>query len=277
MGRKDKAKIEKMQNPCLLLLLLLPFSFAVDKKELFVNGANAREGQRIALPWKVSISFGGFHFCYGAAISDTLVLTAGSCLAIFDKDTTLDVVFADGQWTTSSETIVHPDFDSASLFADLGMIRLSQPFQVFATFPIHLVLNTGSNTSLITQVVPLALPLPGEILQEGETICLEDQLHALLCLRVLSPTACLAINEDFPEGVICVQSKQEDGECSAGTLQPGNPGVVRHDELPWTLGGVMSNNGGLTNCQAGFPFWMTSTEFFVEWIKDVMTQGPAVI
>ena len=66
----------------------------------------------------MSISFGGFHFCSGAAISDTFVLTAGSCLAIFDKDTTLDVVFADGQWTTSSETIVHPDFDSASLFAD---------------------------------------------------------------------------------------------------------------------------------------------------------------
>ena len=276
MGRKDKAKIEKMPNPCLLLLLLLPFSFAVDSKELFVNGANAREGQRIALPWKVSISFGGFHFCYGAAISDTLVLTAASCLDIFDQDTTLDVVFADGQWTTSSETIVHPDFDGASLFADLGMIRLSQPFQVFATFPIHLVLNTGSNTSLIAQVVPLALPLPGEILQEGETICLEDQLHALLCLRVLFPTACLAINEDFPEGVICLQSRQEDGECSAGTLQPGNPGVVRHDELPWTLGGVMSN-GGLNNCQTGFPLWVTSTEFFVEWIKDVMTQGPPVI
>ena len=138
-----------MQNPCLLLLLLLlPSSFTVESKELFVIGANVREGQRIALPWKVSISFGGFRFCYGAAISDTLVLTAASCLAIFDKDTTLDVVFADGQCTTSSETIVHPDFDSASLFADLGIIRLAQPFQVFATFPIHLVLNTGSNTSL---------------------------------------------------------------------------------------------------------------------------------
>ena len=73
-----------------------------------------------------------------------------------------------------------------------------------------------------------------------------------------------------------MQSKQEDGECGAGTLQPGNPGVVRHDELPWTLGGVMSN-GGLNSCQAGFPFWVTSTEFFIDWIKDVMTQGPAVI
>ena len=121
----------------------------------------------------------------------------------------------------------------------------------------------------------MSFPLPGESLQEGQTICLEDQRNALLCFQVLSRTACLAINEDFPEGVICVQSRQEDGECSAGTLQPGNPGVVRQDELPWTLGGVMSN-GGLNNCQAGFPFWVTSTEFFVEWIKDVMTQGPAV-
>ena len=29
------------------------------------------------------------------------------------------------------------------------------------------------------------------------------------------------------------------------------------------------------NCQAGFPFWMTSAEYFIDWIRDVMVPLPS--
>ena len=119
----------------ILFLLLLSFSFALELR----NGSNTREEQIISFPWRVSISFEGFHFCSGAVISDTLVLTAASCLAIFDEGTALDIELGDGQRTTSDETIVHPDFNSTNLYADLGIICLPKPFQVdyfwhFSTF-----------------------------------------------------------------------------------------------------------------------------------------------
>ena len=112
-----------------LPFLLLSSTFAVDLRELFTNEATTRE-QSLAFPWTVGISFAGFHFCSGAMISDTLVLTAGSCLAIFEEGTSLDIVLGDGQRSTSTETTVHPDYNSTTLYADLGIIRLPKPFQV---------------------------------------------------------------------------------------------------------------------------------------------------
>ena len=112
------------------------------------------------------------------------------------------------------------------------------------------------------------LPLPGESLHEGDLICVENEQTALFCFQLLSPAYCLGINQNFPDGVICVESGHGNSLCSAGTA--GNPGVVRQDEEErWRLGGVMAN-GGLNNCQAGFPFWMTSAEYFIDWIRDVM-------
>ena len=112
----------------------------------------------------------------------------------------------------------------------------------------------------------MGLPSPGESLQEGDSICLEDQQAGVVCLQVLSPSYCLVVNENFPDGVICVESVHG-SLCSVGT--PGNPGVVREDmEGQWNLGGVMV----LSNCQTGFPFWVTSAEYFVDWIKDLMVQ-----
>ena len=73
--------------------------------------------------------------------------------------------------------------------------------------------------------------------------------------------------------MICIESGHGNSLCSAGT--PGNPGVVRQDEEEnWRLGGVMTN-GGLNNCQAGFPFWVTSAEYFIDWIRDVMVPLPS--
>lgn len=127
------------------LLFLLSFSLAVELRE-----------QSFAFPWRVSISFEGFDFCSGAVISDTLVLTAGSCLAIFDEGTSLDIVLGDGQRTSSDETIVHPDFNSTSLYADLGIIRLPKPFQVLA------FISTFTFVSFQAPILPLSLiALPG--------------------------------------------------------------------------------------------------------------------
>ena len=93
----------------------------------------------------------------------------------------------------------------------------------------------------------------------------------MLCSLEVEVVGCCPL-----EGVCSASARGALPHCLTGIFEePGNPGVVRQDELPWSLGGVMSN-GGLNNCQAGFPFWVTSTEFFIDWIKDVMSQDPAV-
>ena len=119
----------------------------------------------------------------------------------------------------------------------------------------------------------MAFPLPGGSLEEGDSICFQDQQAALLCLQVISPTQCINMDGNFPDGVICVESLQGN-LCSAGT--PGNAGVVRQDivgqqeeEDEWILGGVMAN-GGLNNCEVGIPLWITSAQYFIDWIQDIM-------
>ena len=113
-----------------LLLLFFSSSYAADFAELVTNGGGDEEKNSAAFLWKVEIIFNGFQFCSGALVSDTLVLTAGSCLAIFGEEASLDIVLQDGQHATSKETIFHPDYNSTTLYADRGIIRLHQPLQV---------------------------------------------------------------------------------------------------------------------------------------------------
>ena len=56
--------------------------------------------------------------------------------------------------------------------------------------------------------------------------------------------------------------------CNENARTRGNPGGVqlKEEESQWILGGVMAM-GGLSNCLDGFPFWMTSAEFFLQWIN----------
>ena len=209
-------------------LLLLSSSFAVGLRE------NSREE---SFPWRVDISFAGFHFCAGALISDTLVLTAATCLAIFDEGTSLDIELGDGQKATSNEMIVQQHqpvcrpwyhspaktFSGRFLLACVPIFTYHHLCSYFISgsydlsFPISL-------PSQPLQVVPLALPLPGESLEEGDSICFQED--ALLCLQVVSPTHCISVDGSFPDGVICVERLQGD-LCSAGT--PGNAGVVGQD------------------------------------------------
>merc|ERR1719447_1093459 len=69
---------------------------------------------------------GSAWFCAGALISDTLVLTAASCV---QEGAFYDITLGDQQFS-SYEAIVHPDYDPATLAANIAVIRLPEAAQV---------------------------------------------------------------------------------------------------------------------------------------------------
>lgn len=76
----------------------------------------------------------GMHFCGGAIIRPTFVLTSGQCTAgfIFQNDITVVVgteLLSTGGTRYQSNTIfVHPDYNSTSRANDVGLVRVDREF-----------------------------------------------------------------------------------------------------------------------------------------------------
>ena len=92
---------------------------------------------------------GSAWFCAGALISDTLVLTAASCV---QEGAFYDITLGD-QHFSSYEAIVHPDYDPSTLFANIAVIRLPEA----------------------AQVEPAPLPSAGDPLEVGDSVCLDNR------------------------------------------------------------------------------------------------------
>ena len=223
----------------IFLLLLLPFhGFG---ENLFKRIDNETKTGPV-LPYYASIFIDSAWFCAGAFISDSLVLTAAHCA---DGGSFFDISLGgpDGQQFSSTEATIHPNYDPSTLFADLAVIRLSEA----------------------AQVDPATLPSVGDILQVGDSVCLDNLDGNFVCAPVISNADCNAvIGPIVPEDVVCLE--QSANMCDA--IYSGAPGVVGDDGGPWTLGGVM-DFGASAGCKAGYPTGLTRMEYYLDWINGL--------
>ena len=226
-------------NSSIFLLLLLPLhTFGENPLE---KGENESKRGPV-LPYYASIFIDSAWFCAGSLISDRLVLTAAHCLeggSFFD----ISLGGPDGQQFSSTEATIHPNYDPTSLAADLAVIRLSEA----------------------AQVDPARLPSEGDILQLGDSICLDHLDGDFACAPVMSNDDCTAAFGLIPDDIICLEPSAN--MCDA--VYSGAPGVVGGDGAgPWTLGGVMAL-GAATGCQAGYPIGLTRMEYYLDWINGL--------
>merc|ERR1711971_720806 len=212
-------------NSSIFLLLLLPLhGFGGTPLERREN--ETKKGP--TLPYYASIFIDSAWFCAGSLISDSLVLTAAHCLeggSFFD----ISLGGPDGQEFSSTEATIHPNYDPISLSADLAVIRLSEA----------------------AQVDPARLPSEGDILQLGDSICLDHLDGDFACALI-------------PDDIICLDPSAN--MCDA--VYSGAPGVVGGDGGPRTLGGVMAL-GASAGCQAGYPIGLTRMEYYLDWINGL--------
>merc|ERR1712212_1115567 len=209
-------------NSSILLLLLLPFhGFGKDPLE---RGDNETKRGPV-LPYYASIFIDSAWFCAGTLISDRLVLTSAHCL---DGGSWVDISLGgpDGQLFSSTEAIIHPKYDPSTLSADLAVIRLSEA----------------------APVDPATLPSVGDILQVGDSVCLDNLDGNFVCAPVMSNADCNAVYGVVPDDTVCLD--QSGNMCEAA--YSGAPAVVGDDGGPWTLGGVTAWASS-SGCYSGSP------------------------
>ncbi|XP_077565117.1 trypsin-1-like [Haemaphysalis longicornis] len=97
-----------------------------------VGGWRAREGE---LPWTVSLQKNGYHFCGGAIIKPTIVLTAAHCVRRFPNGFTVVAGIINLGKRTShyqrrnvSSIRRHEEFGSDGAKNDIALLKLAEPF-----------------------------------------------------------------------------------------------------------------------------------------------------
>merc|ERR1711936_433374 len=227
----------RMISSTFLLLLFPLHGLGKDALEKGENGT--KKGP--VLPYYASIFIDSAWFCTGAFISDSLVLTAAHCLdggSFFD----ISIGGPGGQQFSSNEAILHPNYDPTTGSADLAVIRLSEA----------------------AQVDPATLPSVGDILQVGDSVCLDNLDGNFVCAPVMSKADCNAVYGVVPDDIVCLD--QSGNMCEAA--YSGAPAVVGDDGGPWTLGGVTAWASS-SGCYSGSPIGITRVEYYIDWINGL--------
>ena len=241
LNKRDKVQIHHFtaggvlkMNSSIFLLFLLPLQAL--GKNLLESGKNeTRKGP--TLPYFASIFIDDAWFCAGTFILTRHILTSAHCV---DGGTYFDVSLG-GQEQSSIDAVIHPNYNPTTFSADLAVIRL----------PLN------------PNVESATLPSRGEVLQEGDSVCMDNLDDTFVCRPVMSDLDCNAVFG--PEDIVCVE--QSHGElCDA--VNSGAPGVVADDGGPWTLAGVMALSSS-AGCEVGLPVGFTRLENYIDWINGL--------
>jgi len=199
-----------------------------------VNGFNAKEG---AWPWIASLQRGyNGHFCGGTLIAPNWVLTASHCVSSIRSVGGYRVVMgahnrgnseSSQQARNMKRVIMHPQYNSRTLFADHALIEVDRPFQLNSRVVLGCLprsqIPVGSQSCYIAGWGMTRYPGGGQ----------SNQLMQAR-MPVVGSRLCRYNNE-----VVCVGfGKVTDPNACRG--DSGGPLMCRNSDSSWTVHGVAS-------------------------------------
>ncbi|XP_018372565.1 PREDICTED: chymotrypsin-2-like [Trachymyrmex cornetzi] len=238
----------------IITCLIYHTAYGVDVQ--IVGGTNASVGQ---FPYQVSLKQNGNHFCGGAIIHETFVITAAHCLSKKLPDNvsvdvgSINISNAETRYT-AQKLIIHPDYNETLAINDIGLINLKNKI-IFS-----------NNTQLINLIsydrdfenLKLNVSGWGRVKTDGS---IPEVLQQIVVYEYSQESCTKMYN--LTDRHICTLNAIGQGMCygdsgSALTYEGNLVGIVSYGRQP---------------CASGYPDVFTRVYYYRQWINDTINAG----
>ncbi|EFA04604.1 brachyurin [Tribolium castaneum] len=248
-----------------LPFFLCSFSTVLAAEVRIIGGDDALAGQ---FPFSAAIyvrTNDGTYFCGGTLISDEWILTAGQCVheaVLFTIQLGSNTLQGDDPnriKVSTSESVIHPNFDPLTLQNDIGLVKLRLPVEYNdyvrqIRFLPTFRLQDGALTIGIGW---------GQISDESSG--LSNQLQRVNLTTISTDECKLTYGGQITEDMVCVSGNYNEGSCTGDMGSPLLQHVGRGYYLIVGVASFISGNG----CESTDPSGYTRTFSYIGWVRNI--------
>ncbi|XP_968854.2 brachyurin [Tribolium castaneum] len=251
------------------LCLFLVYTWTSSAKQItnsrIIGGITAFAGQ---FPFAVAIETttkDGKYFCGGTLLNDQWIITAAQCadgallFSIQIGATSLSDPDENRLVLATSEYVLHPEYDPATLKNDIALIELRIPIQ-FSNYilPIHGLPEAALEAGV--RVVALGWGQTSD-----EDAGLSDKLKFVTVTSLTNDECRLVYGNQITDQMVCVEGNYNEGSCKGDTGSPLVRVISLGNALLIGVASFVSGNG----CESTDPSGYTRISPYVDWIANV--------
>jgi secreted trypsin-like serine protease len=242
-----------------------------DKNKIFSNSARIIGGHvaySYQFPFSAAIEVetsNSKHFCGGTLYGNQWIITAGQCVdrailfTISLGSASLDKEDSSRLTVASSEYVLHPNYNAATLDNDIGLIKLRMKVE-FTDFikPITaLAMNSLPDYSYLRAI--------GWGQTSDRDSSLSSELKYVYVTSLSNQECRIVYGNQITDNMVCIEGNYNEGICHGDTGSALVEAYGKYELVHVGVASFVSGNG----CESTDPSGFTRTYPYVSWIKNI--------